>query len=109
MELAFAIDDLYSTGWWPAEGSACASDTDGRWFPEQATVQGLFRDVGQVLEFCLCRSSSACRATWTDTTGKHTVVARDERTASLLALAELRRTGHPTPVHDRPTPASPLG
>ncbi len=93
MDLAFAIDDLYSTGWWPEDGVSCVCGQDGRWFPEPSAVAGLFAGAGRSLEMCVGDSGSACRARWTDSRGgAHTVVARDEAVAGVMALAALRRS-----------------
>jgi len=92
LDLAFAIDDLYSTGWWPGDGVACACDDDGRWFPDHSAIEDAFRGAGRSLELCSCQTTSACRAVWTDTAGiPHAVVAGDERVAGVLALAAFRR------------------
>ncbi|MEM9372281.1 MAG: hypothetical protein AAGA55_01435 [Planctomycetota bacterium] len=96
MDLAFAIDDLYSTGWWPADGDSCLCNPDGLWFPDRKTVEFAFRHAGRSIELSPSRSGAACRAMWVDARGvTRSVLASDESTAGLLALAEFRRSGLP--------------
>lgn len=100
MDLAFAIDDLYSTGWWPGDSVPCVRSHDGRWFPEPPAVASLFKDAGRSFDLCRCGSGSACRASWTDSGGQpHATIGPDAVVAGLMALAEFRRdvasTGRP--------------
>lgn len=100
MDLLFAIDDLYSAGWWPAEGDTCAQASDGRWYPDQDQVDRVFQQAGLRLSVSPTNSGRLSRARlFQGPSVRCTVLASDPHAASVLALAEATRhragTGSP--------------
>lgn len=99
MDLPFAIDDLYSAGWWPGDADTCLQAPDGRWFPDPDHAQAAFLRVNAKLSMTPLPPGTAWRAAWTASAGRcGTVTADDRAAASVLAYAALIRTQAPAPV-----------
>ncbi len=91
-DLGYALDALYSIGWWPSDLDLCVHAEDGRWMPVDEHIFGAFRDAGYEVRVLTCQSSNRCRVEWF----KHGIVngsaiGRSPREASLLAYTELVR------------------
>lgn len=99
MDLPFAIDDLYSAGWWPGDADACLQAPDGRWFPDPDHAPAAFRRANAHLSMTPLTPGNAWRAAWTAPTGRcGTVTADDRAAASTLAFAALLRSQAPASV-----------
>lgn len=92
MELDFALDALYDTGWSPADDDT-QRHRDGRRFPAADRVQALFAEQG--FDLCLkhIQLFDCVRAEWRDATGQPVgaVVGQSASEAAVYALAQLRR------------------
>jgi hypothetical protein len=104
MNLEYAVDRLYQTGW-TASLCAKASDyerlPDGRRFPSVATVQREFARAGLELSIKHTPKFNCYRSAWApageimtesrDADARHgTVIGACEREAAVYALAQLR-------------------
>ncbi|RMH26689.1 MAG: hypothetical protein D6692_08815 [Planctomycetota bacterium] len=99
MDLPFAIDDLYSAGWWPGDADICLQASDGRWYPDPDHALAAFLRLNAKLTMTPLTPGNAWRAVWTASTGvSGTVTADDRAAASVLAYAALLRFQVPTPV-----------
>jgi hypothetical protein len=103
MNIGYAIDRLYGTGWHPRPDDEVETLPDGRRFPSLLTVQRHF--VGEGLELAIKHNLAfnCYRATWAplgevldpsrEADERHgTVVGSCEREAAVYALAQLRAT-----------------
>jgi hypothetical protein len=95
MNLEFAVDRLYETGWTPWGGEDVEALPDGRWYPSVRQVRAEFAREGLELSLKQNLIFNCCRAAW----GKRgepreagTVVGSCEREAAVFALAQLRAT-----------------
>jgi hypothetical protein len=93
MNLDYAVERLYSTGWSPGSTSNQELETlpDGRAFPNVRAVQDEFSKAG--LELCIDPHPKfrCCRASWRGNESG-TVIGSCEREAAVFALAQLRST-----------------
>jgi hypothetical protein len=100
MNLDYAIDRLYETGWTPELDGELESGADGRQFPAVAAIQREFAQAGLELQIKHNPVFKCYRATWgpkgqaldpsrsDETHG--TVIGSCEREAAVFALAQLR-------------------
>lgn len=101
MELRYAIDELYATGWSALDTSGCGHDEDGRAYPREGRVRAELAGFGS--EFMLERVDEfdCFRAVWTgggiaddDVLGEGgggAVVAKSAEAVAVFALARARR------------------
>lgn len=91
MDMRFALDELYSAGWWPAAGSVCIRSADARWYPPPEQVVLIF-----LLHGCSLLLSQTeggwCRASWRGRV-RGAVIAGCQDEAAVMALAALWRWG----------------
>jgi len=105
MNLDYAIDRLYETGWTPGEPACGCGDLeagpDGRQFPSVKSIQREFGQEGLDLQIKHNQIFKCFRATWGPkgeqldparaADKKHgTVIGSCEREAAVFALAQLR-------------------
>src|SRR4051812_24364950 len=104
MNLEFAVDKLYETGWLPNSAAHAASPQtglerlgDGRLFPSLLKIQEIFAQSGFELAIRYVQLFDCYRAVWTDASGAAAgaVVGSDEREAAVYALAQLRKSMAP--------------
>jgi hypothetical protein len=93
MSLAYAIDELYASGWTPLDTAGCSRAADGRWYPTPARVTDEFARAGSDLAVRHAQLFECFRATWTGPGGAGAVVGQTEAETSIYALAHLRRAG----------------
>ena len=93
MELAIAIEELYSTGWVAERPASCSLDSAGRPYPSIEEVQRLFRGQGFDLEIKRVELFDCYRAEWSGAEGEDAgaVVGQSSVAAAVHALATLRR------------------
>jgi len=100
MNLEFAVDKLYETGWLPESGVASATPQpglerlpDGRAYPSLFKIQEIFAKAGFELAIRYVQLFDCYRAVWADHSGAAAgaVVGSDEREAAVYALAQLRK------------------
>jgi hypothetical protein len=91
MDMRFALDELYSAGWWPAAGSVCLRSADTRWYPPPEQVGLVFRHHGCCLELSQTEGGR-CRASWRGRV-RGAVIAGCQDEAAVMALAALWRWG----------------
>lgn len=97
MDLGFALDVLYSAGWWPDSGAACPQSSDGRWYPDPGMVDAAFHRAGWHLHIEEPKPHTI-RADWTGPGGvRGAAIASDPASAHLLALAALVRADRARP------------
>jgi hypothetical protein len=119
LDTGFAIDELYSAGWWPGESEPCLRASDGRWYPDSAACAALFERFGWTVVLQTIHKDRCVRVAWTARTGaRGAVLAADETSARIMALASLWRseTNRSRPPVDRmgvtdtvPTCPRPIG
>jgi hypothetical protein len=101
MNLDYAVDRLYDTGWLPRTTRDVETLADGRRFPSVPAVQQEFANAGLGLSIKHNVAFSCYRATWApvgepldpshELDERHgTVVGSCEREAAVYALAQLR-------------------
>jgi hypothetical protein len=92
MELDFALDALYNTGWNPADDDT-QRHRDGRRFPAITRIKDLFTDQGFDLAIKHIQLFDCYRAEWRDASSQPlgAVVGQSETEAAVYALAQLRR------------------
>jgi hypothetical protein len=101
MNLEYAVDRLYETGWLPTSNTDLQRADDGRWYPSLFTIQREFARAGLELSIKHNLIFNCYRATWhpagealaQDATpdARHgTVVGSCEKEAAVYALAQLR-------------------
>jgi hypothetical protein len=93
MSLAFAIDQLYASGWEAIEPKDCQWFDDGRAFPSISRVAHEFHIAGYTLVIRNVQLFDCYRAEWHDENGvaSGAVVGSTECEAAVYALAQLRR------------------
>ncbi|MBL4590928.1 MAG: hypothetical protein JKY96_03100 [Phycisphaerales bacterium] len=92
--LGYALDGLYSAGWWPGEGDRCIQSADGRWMPEPSKIIELFAESGYQIRISSCEQSTRCRVEWSKWGGIHgSAVGRSRDEALLIGYTELIRVG----------------
>lgn len=92
MDIGFAIDELYSAGWWPPEADACVRCSDGRWYPSEAAASTAFAEGGWDVRFESSRASGSIRTTWRGPGGvRGAAIAGDPVSARLMAFTALYR------------------
>lgn len=93
MDIAFAVDGLYSAGWWPSDGESCVQSADGRWYPDEAASTEAFARAGWRVQFMASRCGSAVRAVWrAPSGGRGVIVAGDPISARILVHTALVRS-----------------
>jgi hypothetical protein len=101
MNLDYAVDRLYETGWHPSNGFDVESLSDGRRYPNVAAIHREFVRRGLRLEIQHKMMFSCYRATWSPASetpdadhvadeSHGTVVGSSESEAAVYALAQLR-------------------
>jgi hypothetical protein len=106
MNLDYAIDRLYETGWTPEMDEGLESSPDGRQFPSLLAVQREFTQAGLELQIKHNLIFKCYRATWAPmgegldpshaADARHgTVIGSCEREAAVFALAQLRAAKTP--------------
>lgn len=90
MNLTYAVDRLYETGWLPSVEMDLERLEDGRRYPSVLAVQREFILAGLELSIKHNLMFKCYRATWE----YGTVIASCEREAAVYALAQLRLTQH---------------
>ena len=107
MNLDYAVDRLYETGWTPGMDAELEAGSDGRQFPSVKAIQRAFAKDGLELQVKHNQLYKCYRATWGPKGEKldparaadprhGTVIGSCEREAAVFALAQLR--SHKTPV-----------
>ena len=86
MNLTYAVERLYQTGWTPSAEAELDRLPDGRLFPTVAAVQREFARAGMELRINHTPAFNCYRATWT----QGTVIGACEREAAVYALAQMR-------------------
>jgi hypothetical protein len=114
MNLDYAIDRLYETGWNPYSGPDTLTDLeesqDGRRFPSLLSIQREFTAAGLELSIKHNLMFKCYRAAWSPvgegieasqrSDGQHgAVVGSCEREAAVYALAQLRANQSPAIAH----------
>ena len=101
MNLDYAIDRLYETGWTPGMEGDMEAGPDGRQFPNVESIKGEFGREGLDLQIKHNQIFKCFRATWgpqgekldparTADARHGTVIGSCEREAAVFALAQLR-------------------
>ena len=109
MNLDYAVDRLYETGWTPDLECEVEIGGDGRRFPSVVSIQREFARAGLQLQIKHNLIFKCYRATWGPVgepldpsraaDEKHgTVIGSCEREAAVFALAQLRAMRAPVPV-----------
>jgi len=102
MNLTYAVERLFETGWTPAEASDVERLPDGRPFPSVLAVQREFARAGLELSIKHNLMFGCYRATWAPAgepldpshtaDDRHgTVIGTCDREAAVYALAQLRQ------------------
>ena len=95
MGLNFAIDALYATGWTPEDPSLCKRHSDGRSYPTEQCIRGVFDAQGCDLRVRHVQLFDCYRAEWRERDEAQAlagaVVGQTEEEARVYALAQLRR------------------
>jgi hypothetical protein len=106
MNLDYAVDRLYETGWNPAIEGEFETASDGRYFPTVKAIQQEFARAGLELAIKDNKLFKCFRATWGPKGEKldpsraaddrhGTVIGSCEREAAVFALAQLRSVKMP--------------
>lgn len=98
MNLDYAVERLYESGWTPAAGAEIETLANGRPFPSMESITREFESAGLVLAVSHNPQFNCFRATWTpanpmdDAEEAHrgTVIGISAREAAVYALAQLR-------------------
>jgi hypothetical protein len=91
VNLIYAVDRLYETGWLAEEKTECERLKDGRRYPTVAAVRREFERAGLDLSIKQNLIFKCYRAEWSGATAPAgTVVASCEKEAAVYALAQLR-------------------
>ena len=95
MNLEFAVDRLYESGWtpWGNDGDDLEALPDGRYYPSVRQVRREFEREGLDLSLKQNLIFNCCRAAWRKAGEQReagTVVGSCEREAAVFALAQLR-------------------
>lgn len=101
VNLTYAVDRLYETGWLPAAEMDLERLEDGRRYPSVLAVQREFARAGLELSIKQNLMFKCYRATWES----GTVIASCEREAAVYALAQLRLAQieqQEAPIHEIP-------
>ncbi len=92
MNLNYAVDRLYETGWLADEQTQCERLKDGRRYPTVAAVRGMFERAGLDLSIKQNLIFKCYRAEWSGAAGPSgNVVGSCEKEAAVYALAQLRQ------------------
>jgi hypothetical protein len=103
MNLDYAVDRLYLTGWTADECAQQALETlpDGRAFPSLPAIEQEFARAGLSLSIQHTPKFNCYRASWTpsraaqDASRAGTVIGACQREAAVYALAQLRNAEQP--------------
>jgi hypothetical protein len=95
VNLEYAIDRLYATGWTPAAAEDVETLADGRRFPSNEAIRREFEQSGLKLHVAYTPQFKCYRATWTASgvdgeEFRGTVIGACEREAAVYAFAQLR-------------------
>lgn len=95
MNLDYAIERLYATGWLPALDTDVETQPNGRLFPSLSAIEREFAAAGLHLKTQQISKFNCYRATWGPTDGndndrRGTVIGACQREAAVYALAQLR-------------------
>jgi hypothetical protein len=98
MNLDYAVDRLYESGWAPAAGTEVETLANGRPFPSMESITREFEAAGLVLAIAHKPEFNCFRATWSpsdpggefDGVRRGTVIGTSAREAGVYALAQLR-------------------
>ncbi|MCA9304861.1 MAG: hypothetical protein KC996_12140 [Phycisphaerales bacterium] len=97
-DLGYALDALYSAGWWPGETQRCVQAPDGRWMPEHEEILGAFGEAGYQIRLRVSEDFTHSRIEWTRWGGvRGSAIGRGRTEALLIAYAELLRASPLTP------------
>ncbi len=90
--LGYALDGLYSAGWWPGDGDGCIQSEDGRWMPEHTLIIEQFSQAGFQIRVSGNTMNERCRVEWARWGGiRGSSVGRNRTEALLIGYAELIR------------------
>lgn len=105
MDTGFAIDELYSAGWWPRDADVCSQCPDGRWYPEASATEAAFAEGGWEVRFEPSKACGSIRTTWRGPGGiRGAAIASDPISARIMAFTALYRVRagrRATPVDPR--------
>jgi hypothetical protein len=93
MNISFAVDRLYETGWLPTSEIQLDKLPNGLRYPTVSAVQKLFEEAGAVLTLKPHLMFGCWRGEWSSLNGEDlrgTVVGASEAEAAVYALANLR-------------------
>jgi hypothetical protein len=111
MNLDYAVERLYDTGWTPDESSSSSPSNqvetlpDGRLFPSVRAVENEFARAGLELSIQHTPKFNCYRATWRTPDADEnqnrsgTVIGACQREAAVYALAQLRQAEQPLAVN----------
>ncbi len=93
MELDFAVDQLYSTGWSALDTRGCGRLPDGRAYPELERIEQEFTAAGFQLNTKHIQLFDCYRAEWQEISGEASgsVVGHTIDEAGVFALSQMRR------------------
>jgi hypothetical protein len=90
LNLGFALDGLYASGWWPANGDRCLQSSDGRWYPGESMILESFASSIARPQIRQAQSSSAVEVIWNSPKrGRQSVHGRSRQEALILAFTNL--------------------
>ena len=96
--LGYALDALYSVGWWPGADDRCIQSNDHRWMPQHERILESFSDAGYQIRITACDQTERCRVEWSRWGGvRGSATGRCRTEALLLAYTELIRTAPAAP------------
>lgn len=91
-DLGYALDALYSAGWWPRETQQSIQSSDGRWMPELSEILTAFDEAGYQIRLHEEAGSAHSRVDWAKWGGiQGSAIGRDKTEALLIAYSELLR------------------
>ena len=100
-ELSFAIDGLYATGWWPADGDCCLLSTDGRWYPSESMIRGYFTQSLVPCKITDSSESASVEAQWKSLNrASQSVRGRTRQETLILAFTKLYVETSHTMIHE---------
>lgn len=91
-DLIFALDELYASGWWPADSDQCVQSQDGRWYPNESMIISTFAMLILSPRIVTSPRSGAVEVVWSSTRhGQHRIHGRSREEAMILAFTTLNR------------------
>lgn len=89
-DLMFALDGLYASGWWPADGDHCLQSQDGRWYPNESMIMSSFAMLILSPRIVTSSRSGAVEIIWTSSRfGQHRIHGRSREEALIIAFTTL--------------------